>query len=235
MRSTRTRTCLRESKRPVAQLARDGHVADAEAGTVGVIGDDEGGIFGAEEVRAAGARHLRHREVRRHARRGAAFVGDDGAEAGVKADEGAAADRDARRSAGHHVVVAGAVVALVVADGAHHGQLVGDARRAACRCCEKSMPGTACADGLELAADLLRRFRLGVEGLVVRRPAVQPDEDAALRLGRPRVDSSRRARAAAARGRVRRPAGHPGPGGGNRGASSPGSWYVSVIRRSPRP
>ena len=50
----------------------------------------------------------------------------DGAEARMKADEGAAANRDARRSAGHHVMVAGTVIALVVANGAHDGQLVGN-------------------------------------------------------------------------------------------------------------
>ena len=58
-----------------------------------------------------------------------ALVGGDRAQAGVEADERAAADRDPRRGAGHHVVVARAVVALVVADRPHDGELVGDRRQ----------------------------------------------------------------------------------------------------------
>ena len=54
------------------------------------------------------------------------LVGRHRAQAGMKADERAAADRNARRRAGHHVVVAGAVVALVVADRADDAQLVAD-------------------------------------------------------------------------------------------------------------
>src|SRR5262249_45831310 len=80
---------------------------------------------------------------------------------GVEADEGAAADRDARRGAGHHVVVAGAVVALVVADRPHHRELVGHGGQA------RHVLGEVDAldprgDGLELAAVLRRGRRLGV-------------------------------------------------------------------------
>src|SRR5690606_27860392 len=42
--------------------------------------------------------------------------------------------------------------------------------------------GDGCADRLPLAADLGRRQRFGIEGLVVRRTAVEPDQNATLRL-----------------------------------------------------
>ena len=44
----------------------------------------------------------------------------------MKADEGSATDRNARRCSRHHVVIARAVVALVVTDRAHDRELVGD-------------------------------------------------------------------------------------------------------------
>ena len=59
--------------------------------------------------------------------RGAALAGRDRAEARVERHKRSAADRDARRGAGHQVVVAGPVIALVVADRADHSQLVGEA------------------------------------------------------------------------------------------------------------
>ena len=48
-------------------------------------------------------------------------------------------------------------------------------------CCEKWTPGILVGIGVELAADLGRGVRLGIERLVVRRPAVHPDQDAARR------------------------------------------------------
>ena len=111
-------------------------------------------------------------------------VSDHRAEAGMEADERPAADRDARRSPGHHVVVAGPVVALIVADRTHEGDLV-------------HQPGQLLhvlreddawhfgGERFELAANLARCSGLGVERLVVGRPTVHPDEDARLgnRLG----------------------------------------------------
>ena len=105
----------------------------------------------------------------------------------MEADEGAAADRDARRGAGHHVVVAGAVVALVVADRADDRQLVGDGRQAR-QVLREVDAGNLRVDRRELAAEFLRRVRLGIEGFVVGGAAVQPDQDAAVRLA---VESAR--------------------------------------------
>ena len=107
-------------------------------------------------------------------------MGGDRTHARVKADERSATDRDPRRRSGHHVMIAGPVIPLVVADRADHGRLVGDARqpRHDLRVVDA---GDLRPDHAELAANLGRRVRLGVEGLVMRRPAVHPDEDAAAR------------------------------------------------------
>ena len=81
----------------------------------------------------------------------------------------------------HHVVVAGAVVALVVADGADDGELVGDGGELFHGLGEVDA-GDIRFNRLVVAPDFLGGVGLGIEGLVVAGAAVHPDEDAA-RLG----------------------------------------------------
>src|SRR5690606_22841889 len=87
------------------QPTRRDDVAHLELVAVRVIRHDERGVLRAEEVRPAGAGHVRDREIRRQPGRGTALVSSDRAEAWVEADESPAADRDTRRGTGHHVVV----------------------------------------------------------------------------------------------------------------------------------
>ncbi len=134
---------------------------------------------------------LRHREIRRQSLGRTALVGRHRTHAGMKADERAAADRNPRRRAGHHVVIAGAVVPLVVANRADDRQLVGDAGQPR-HVLREVDAGHLGADGLELAANLGRRVGLGIERLEVRRPAVHPNQDATRRPFRWRAASARR-------------------------------------------
>ena len=96
----------------------------------------------------------------------------------MEADERAAADRNAGRSAGHHIVIAGPVVALVVPNGAHDGQLVGHAGQPfhVLRILDARHLGV---DRLEFTPYFFRSLRLGIERFVMRRPAIHPDQDAA--------------------------------------------------------
>ena len=170
--------------------ARCGEIADPEARRIGIVADDKWGVLGAEEVRAAGAGHAGQREVAGEAVRRRPLVPGDRAHAGVEADKRTAADRDPRRSAGHHVMVAGAVVALVVAHRTDDGELVGDLRQLRHMLGELD-PRHARRDRRKLAADLGRGIGLGIEGLEVRWAAIHPDEDAvgrgtAGRIGCPR-------------------------------------------------
>ena len=103
-----------------------------------------------------------------------------GTETRMKADKRAAADRDARRRAGHHVVIARAVIALIVADRADDGQLVGDVREPL-HVLRELDARRARLDWLKLAADLARGVWFRVERLVMGGAAVHPDEDAASR------------------------------------------------------
>ena len=142
-----------------AQSARQATSRTRKSVAVRIVGDDERGVLGAEEIRAAGARHARHREVGRQPGGSAAFVSRHRAEAGMEADERPAADRNARRRTGHHVVVAGAVVALVVADRADDGQLV------ACRRERLHMLGEEDAGHLGGDGSNSPRISLGASGL----------------------------------------------------------------------
>ena len=126
---------VRSSKRS-AVSPRAGRHREPEAGAVRIVADDERGVLRAEEVRPARPRHARHREVRRQPAGAALLVRDHRAQARMEADERAAADGNARRGAGHHVVVARAVVALVVADRADHRELV-EAAASFVMCSEK--------------------------------------------------------------------------------------------------
>ena len=143
----------------------------------------------------------------------------------MKADERSAADRNPRWRAGHHVMVAGAVVPLVVADRADDGQLVGDAGQPG-HVLREVHAGDLGLDRRELAADLGRRVGLGIERLEVRRPAIHPDQDATGRaLGRRRLSAGQRSHpqqvheaAARRHGQTR--------ASGNRGATCRHSWYA---------
>jgi hypothetical protein len=96
----------------------------------------------------------------------------------VKADKCAATDWDSRWCTGHHVVVACAVVALVVADGAYDGVFISDA----CKLWQVFADLDTCdvgIDGLEFTANFDGSFRLWVEGFEVGWPAIHPDQDTA--------------------------------------------------------
>ena len=95
----------------------------------------------------------------------------------MKAHESSATDRHGRRCAGHHVMIAAAVVGILVADGADDAELVEALRQQRHRF-TKMGAGDAGGDGFELTADVLRGGGLRVKGLVVRGAAIQPDEDA---------------------------------------------------------
>ena len=112
----------------------------------------------------------------------------------MKAHESPAADRDARRRAGHHVVVAGAVIALVVAGwkwtmaslsltaspAAGSGVPRSERRGSSSGWCPR-VPRISCgASGF------------GSKALVVRRSAVHPDEDATLAAAGGAARSGRR-------------------------------------------
>src|SRR5207253_1659627 len=103
------------------QRRRQSDVPNAEAGLIGVVSHDERRMASAKEARPAGARHRWQGEVGGHPRRRFQLVRGDGTETGVKADKGTAADGDTRWCAGHHVAIAGPVIALVVLDGADDG------------------------------------------------------------------------------------------------------------------
>ena len=77
-------------------------------------------------------------------------------------------------AAGHHVVVAGAVIVLVVANRADDRQLVADGRQPRHVLGEEDS-GDLRVDRLELAANFGRSVGLGIEGFEVARPAVQPE------------------------------------------------------------
>ena len=95
----------------------------------------------------------------------------------MKRDERAAGDWHRRRHARHHVVVAAAVIRILVANGTNDRELVrgrGQLRNAFAELNSRNLRG----DGFELAANFRRRIRLRIERLVMRRPAIHPDENA---------------------------------------------------------
>ena len=91
--------------------------------------------------------------------------------------ERAASNRHRGGRAGHHVMIAAAVVRVLVADRADNCELVGGLGQIRHRFAELDARHGS-GNRLELAANLGRRIGLGIERLVMRRPAVEPDHDA---------------------------------------------------------
>ena len=160
------------------EAAGQGDVTHAKAGVVGIVGDHKRGVPGAQEVRPARPCHARDAEISRQSRRGADLGRCHRAHRRVKAHEGPATDRNAGRGAGHHVMIAGPVIALVMADRADDRQFVGD-RPQSHHVLRQLHPGDTGVDRLELASELRRGGRFGVEGFVMSRATVHPDQDAA--------------------------------------------------------
>ena len=104
----------------------------------------------------------------------------------MKGDECAAANRNRRGGTRHHIVVSTAVIRVLVTDGPNNRVLI-KALRHLRHAFREMHPWHACRDGLELPANLRRGLRLGIEGLVVRRPAIQPDHDAIHVLARAKI------------------------------------------------
>src|SRR5689334_9344967 len=97
----------------------------------------------------------------------------DSTQTGMEADEGSAGDRNSRRSPGHHVMIAGSVVVLVVADRADDRKLV-QAGSQLGHVLGELHARYGGVDGLKVAADFGRSLRLGVEGLEVSWSAIHP-------------------------------------------------------------
>src|SRR5690349_19492891 len=100
----------------------------------------------------------------------------------MESDKCTALHRHRCRRAGHHVVITPAMVWVFVADGTDDGQLIGNLGQVG-NDLAKLNSGDRGGNRTELAADFLGRIRLGVERLVMRRPAIHPDENAVDLLG----------------------------------------------------
>ena len=94
----------------------------------------------------------------------------------MKTHKRTTAHRYAGRGAGHHIMIAGPVVPLIVANGTHNRQFV----------CNRSQFGqlltivyarNAGLDRVEFPPDLFRSIWLGVKGFIMCRATVKPDED----------------------------------------------------------
>ncbi len=177
---------------PVVGHAAGRHnVADPEVLGVRVVRDDERRVLGPQEARSPRPRHVRHREIRRQAILRPPLGGDHRPDARVEADKRPATDRDSRRRAGHHIMITCAVVPLVVADRPDDRELVGD-RRQLRQVFRERDAGDLGVDGVERPPDLARGVGLGIERLVMARPAVHPDQDAACRTRPGRIRASGR-------------------------------------------
>ena len=100
----------------------------------------------------------------------------------MKAHKRPTAHGNPGRGAGHHIVVACPMIALIVADGADDGQLVGN--RGQLRQFLTVMDtGNAGLNRVEFPSDLFGSVRFGVECLVVGRASIEPDQDARSGLG----------------------------------------------------
>ncbi len=160
-----------------ADVLRENHVADFKAGAVWIAVDDEGGVLGAEEIRAAGAGDFGHGGVGGQAIAETAVKGNHGTEGGMEGDVGATRDGDGRGHAGHHVVVAAAVVRVFMANGADDGEFVEGAcelRDAFGEMNARDVGG----NGFEFAPNVGGGVGLGIEGFVVGRAAIQPNQNA---------------------------------------------------------
>src|SRR4029077_367375 len=104
----------------------------------------------------------RHRDVGRQTVIPAPLMGDDRSKAGMKTDECAATDGNPWRRAGHHVMISGPVVRLIVPDRANDGELVGASGEPG-QCFAELHTRRPRLDWRQLPSDLNRSFRLGVE------------------------------------------------------------------------
>ena len=153
----------------------EGQVADGEVGIGRIRTDGERTVGTAEVARTCvGRRQVRNAHVGRKVGPRSIFMRDHAA----KAREGQCR---ARTVAGEHVVRATFMGRLAVRHRSHDGDLVGDLRRFAEQFVELDAR-ELCIDRLHVAAVFGRRERLGVERLLLRPPARQPDMDDALRL-----------------------------------------------------
>lgn len=95
----------------------------------------------------------------------------------METDEGAAADGNAGWRAGHHVMVARAVIALVVSNRSDDGVFVRD-RCELGKMLREVNPWDARGNRLELPADLDGSFRFRIERLEVGWATIHPDQNA---------------------------------------------------------
>ncbi len=153
------------------------NVTNCKSTAVRIVGDNERGIFGAEEIRATTTAHPRQAEITRH---GALWVTlvmlitDDGSHAGVETNKRSTAHWNTRRGTGHHVMVASTVIALVVADRTDDGTLVSKLGELF-HLLAKMNASDRCLDSAKFTADFLRCTWLGVEHFVMSGSAVHPD------------------------------------------------------------
>ena len=131
----------------------------------------------AQKIRATRTAHAPEAHVRRQPLLHAALETHHRAERRMEGHKRAAVHRHRRRPTGHQVMIATAVIGVLVADGPHDGHLVhhlGQVRHLVAKLHARHV-------GLyraELTANLLGRIRLGIKTLVMRRPAIQPHENA---------------------------------------------------------
>ena len=109
-------------KHPVWQ----GDIPLAKTVAIGVVGHHKRGIIGTQKVGAPGTRHARHREIGWQAIGSTDLFGNYRTQARMKADKRSTPDRNAGRGTGHHVVIAGSMIALIMPNGSNQGVLVED-------------------------------------------------------------------------------------------------------------
>src|SRR5262249_26441147 len=153
-----------------ANLRRKSNIADFETVAVWVTVDHEGGMLRAQKIGATRARDFRHRDISRQTFSYSPIVRNHGTVARVKGYERAAGDRDRCGHAGHHVVIAAAVVRIFVANGTYNGQFISDPREFRNGFAELDSRHLG-RNWLELPADFQRRVRLGIEAFVMGRAA----------------------------------------------------------------
>ena len=165
------------------QLAGQRDIADLEVRLVRVSRNDKRRMLGSQEIGAAGAGHAWQREVIRQPVVATQLVAGHGTHAWVKADESSTAHRDPGRRPGHHVMVPGTVVSLVVANGPDQGPAIERGGQLGHVLGEADSRNTG-GDRVEFTPNFSRGIRLGVKCFEVSRAAVHPDQDAAGGRGR---------------------------------------------------
>src|SRR5437016_4608818 len=83
-----------------SKASRQGDIAHTEIGAIRIIGYHERSVLGTKEIGPARARHVGNREIGRQSGWCAALKGSHRAQAGMEADEGPAADGNARGGSG---------------------------------------------------------------------------------------------------------------------------------------